>query len=135
MTFICPLFLLTNGESSAPSEAENPHSFMATDCLLRCLQDTATVPCPQPNGSGPKYASTGCERTLADLTLGILRSHTIDDTHHGSSRAYKERVERILQGCLARVYARNSQGAALALTYWVTPETREDEDTLYILLK
>jgi hypothetical protein len=51
-------------------------SFMATDCLLQCSQDTATVPCPQPNGYGPKCASTGCDRTLADLTVGTLRSYT-----------------------------------------------------------
>jgi len=108
---------------------------MATDCLLRCLQDTATVPCPQPNGSGPKYASTGCDRNLADPTLGTLRSYAIDDTHHGSSHEDRERDERFLHGCQARVHARNYQGASLALTYWMIPETREEEDTLCILLK
>lgn len=108
---------------------------MATDCLLRRLQDIATVPCPQPNGSGPRYASTGCERTLVDLTLGTLRSYTIDDTHHGSYRADRERVGRFPHGCQARVYARHSQGASLSIIYWVTPETREDEDTHCILLK
>jgi hypothetical protein len=46
-----------------------------------------------------------------------------------------ERVKSFLHGCQARVYARNSRGASLTLTYSVTPETREDEDTLCILLK
>lgn len=109
---------------------------MGTDCLLRCLQDTDTVPCPQPNGYGPKYAWTGCDRTLEDLTLGTLRSYTIDDTHHGSSREDTARVKRFLYGCQAKgIYAPNDQGVSQALTHWVIPETRVDEDTLCIRLK
>jgi hypothetical protein len=82
---------------------------MATDCLLRRSQDTDTVPCPQPYGYGHKYAWTGCDRTLEDLTLGTLRSYTIDDTHRGSSREDRGRVESFLHGCQAKgIYALNS---------------------------